>query len=253
MKRPTLSIVLGTKDRPIDVRRLIDSIDWTVPDNLTYEIVISDASQHPIEDEPITVDAMWPRIRILPERPPIGCTRGYNAAFRAATGRFCLWVNDDCEFEDGCIEKSVAFMKAHPEIGIGAISYAEPARMNYHINGYFGMPYANFGIIPRTFGNDIGWFDEDFPMYGNDNSLTFRCLLGGRGIAAVPDAKIFHRVTWDLHRQMNNDQQTRIADGERLIAKYRPHREMMQATYRKFATASNSFNDQTPHLTGLSQ
>src|SRR5262245_2558653 len=242
MRMPVLSIVVATRDRPADMRRLLDSIEDTVK-GIPYEVVISDASKEPIEEQEVATKEMWSRIVYLPEYPPIGCTRAFNTAFRAAQGKYCLWLNDDCIVENNCVERAVRYMEENPEVGIGALPYAEPNVCSYHVNSYFGMLYANFGIIARTFGNKIGWMDEEFPMYGNDNSLTFRCLLAGKSIGIVNGARVTHFATFDRHRQENNKPDERRADGERLIRKYGPLVQQMQHAYDRRGIRGA---DQTP-------
>jgi len=228
---PVISIVTGTRNRPNDFRRLVDSIEAGT--TIEWELVVSDASDSPLELEDVATDETWPRIRIIPERPRLGCTKGYNVAFRAARGEFVLWANDDAILEHGCADNAVQFMRDHPEIGMGAIPYAEPRRPRYQVNSYFGMIYGNFGIVRRECGEQVGWFDEEFPMYGNDNSFAFRVLLAGKGILEVPNARMFHFATDDAHRAENNNQAQRIRDVERLVEKYGPHMAEMRATYKR--------------------
>lgn len=231
--KPILSLITGTRNRPSDFRRLVDSIEAHT--NVDWELVCSDASDSPIENEEVATEATWPRIRVIPERPRVSCTFGYNTAFGQARGKWCLWLNDDCEVMPGYAEAAVKFMESHPEIGLGALYYADAGTgESFHINScMFGMQYANFGIISRKLGNSIGWFDDEIQMYGNDNSLAYRVLMAGRGIAGIPDARIFHHSTRDEHRTENNDHDFRHAQADLLRAKYEPHLALMRATYER--------------------
>ena len=49
-----------------------------------------------------------------------------------------------------------------------------------------------FMIIPREFGDRIGWFDEDYFFYGEDLQLCFDILESGKKIFYVPDVSITH-------------------------------------------------------------
>lgn len=227
----------------MDFRRLVDSIEAHT--SLSWELVVSDASDIPIETQEVATEETWPKIHIIPERPRVSCTYGYNRAFEAASGQFVLWANDDAILEPNCADIAVQFMRDNPHVGLGAIPYAEPGRAQYRVNAYFGMIYANFGILRRSFGNEIGWFDEDFPMYGNDNSLAFRVLLTGKGIAAVPGARMFHYATLDEQRRANNSMEQRERDVSRLVEKYFPHMEQMRRTYRDMG-GPMPCHDQTP-------
>lgn len=49
-----------------------------------------------------------------------------------------------------------------------------------------------FMIIPKDFGDKIGWFDEDYFFYGEDLQLCFDILQTGKKIYYVPDGTITH-------------------------------------------------------------
>lgn len=246
---PVLSIVTGTRNRPDDLRRLIDSIEMHTP--MSWELLVADASDVSIEEQPIATEEAWKHIKVLPERPRLGYAQGYNRILKRAKGQWVMFTNDDAGFEYGYAEAAIRFMEANPQIGLGAIPYVEPTgrRFLYEVNSYLGMIYANFGIIERAIGNKIGWFDEEFPMYGSDNTLAFRVLLSGRGIAEIPGARVFHYATDDSHRRENNNEAERLKDAENLINKYGPRLPEMREVYERCG-GSLGKNDQTPSWAG---
>lgn len=229
-----LSLVTGTRNRPFDFRRLVDSIERHTP--MDWELIVSDASDSPIEHETVATAETWPKIRVLPERPRLGCTVGYNRAFRETSGDWVIWLNDDCEVESGYATAAIRFMQDHSEIGLGALYYADRATgESYHVNHcHWGMLYANFGVVSRELGNQVGWFDDELTMYGNDNSLTYRVLLVGKGIAGIPEARVLHHSTQDESRRENNHYDFRQQQADLLRAKYGPHLPAMRAVYERY-------------------
>lgn len=228
MNLPELSIVVGTRNRPDSFRRLVDSVeDYTAVD---WELIVADASDIPIEDQPVATEEAWRRIVVLPERPRLGCTKGYNRAFRETRGKWVIWLNDDTTVTPGYAENAIGFMKKHLEIGLGALRYDEPGCLP-QTNIAWDLPYANFGILRRVMGNRVDWFDEDFPMYGNDNSLTFRVLLAGYGIAEVPDVVIHHHPAEDDERKENFRYRRTATDI--LTRKYEQHLPAMREVYER--------------------
>jgi len=217
-----LSLVTGTLNRPASLQRLVKSIKAHTP--VPWELVISDASDEPIENVFQSAN-----ITILPERPRLGFVKGYNRAFRYATGTWVVFLNDDAEVQPGYAEAAVGFMEAHPDVGLGALYYAE-GKLPYRTWSCYGMLYANFGIISRELGNQVGWFDEELTMYGSDNSLAFRVLLAGKGVASIPGARVWHHVQLDQWKKEN--QRHRVADGSKLHQKYFPRVDQMRTTYR---------------------
>lgn len=208
-------------NRPESFNRLLQSIiKHTVVD---WELVVSDASD-------VTMTSDNPNVVILPERPRLGCTKGYNNAFRAARGTWVIWLNDDAEVLPGYDEAAIAFMKDHPEIGLGALHYSED-NGPFHVNSSWGVTYANFGILRTRVGADVGFFDEDIEMYGCDNSLTFRILLAGLGVADIPAAKLIHHSEKDHQRVAN--QKSRIKDNLVLQKKYMHSRDKWTQTFNR--------------------
>lgn len=218
---PVLSLVTGTRNRPTDFARLLASIDahTVVP----WELVVADASDEPLE-------CNHPRIRILPERPRMGCVKGFNRAFKACLGEWVMYLNDDAECCEDYAREAIDFMEAHPSIGLGALHYSHMGDA-FHVNSAWGAIYANFGIIRRSLGDQVGWFDEDLEMYGNDNSLTFRVLLAGFGVSDIPTARLLHHATNDKHRVEN--QRSRQRDNQILYRKYMPLRHKWLDTYNR--------------------
>lgn len=233
IKQVPLSLVTGTRNRTRQFARLVESIIAHTP--TPWELVVSDASDYPLElDVPANV-------RILPERPRLGCTRGYNRAFREARGNWVIWLNDDVEVCEGYATAAIRFMEMHPYIGLGALYYSEPENSKpFHVNSAWGCTYANFGIISRDLGNTVGWFDEEILMYGNDNSLTLRVLLAGFGVAAIPDAKVIHHSERDAEREQNENRTQRMRDNDVLQRKYMPQQRQWQATYQRFRVDTDS-------------
>lgn len=221
---PVLSLVTGTLNRPDSFARLVDSV--IAHTDVPWELVVSDASDLPVDHDD-------PRVRILPERPRLGCVKGYNRAFRAALGEWVIWLNDDAEVVEGYALSAIAFMEGHPQTGLGCLYYSEKGGP-FHINSAWSVPYANFGIIRRSLGDRVGWFDEDLTMYGNDNSLTLRVLLSGHGVAGIRDAKVIHHSVQDLTRMEN--QVHRLRDNDTLNRKYLTPsiKRQWQATYNRF-------------------
>jgi len=218
---PKLSIVTGHCNRPDSLARLIRSIEACAV--VDWELVVSDASS-------VTFVSDNARVRIMPEKPRLGCTKGYNRAFRHARGEWVLWLNDDAEVLHGFDNTSIAFMEAYPQIGLGALHYSECGGP-FHVNEAWGCLYANFGILRRSLGDDIGWMDPELEMYGCDNSLTLKVLLKDKGVADIPEARVIHHSVNDAVRAGN--QKNRTKDNRTLTVKYMPLRRHWLANYKK--------------------
>jgi len=222
MTKPLLSLVTGKVERDPSFARLVRSI--VLHTKVNWELVVSDASEIPYVSE-------WRNVRVIHEKPRLGHVRGYNRAFGEAKGKWILFLNDDAEVLPNYDLEAIAFMEAHPDIGLGALHYSENGGP-FHVNSAWGCVYANFGIFPRLLGEDVGFFDEDIRMYGGDNSFAFRILLADYGIADIPTARVLHHVQKDEIRCAN--ELTQRNDNDILCKKYMPLQSEWTATYQKY-------------------
>lgn len=224
---PILSIVTGTRHRPDSYQRFIESVRRTVTH--PYEIVVGDANDCPIEE---SYAQPAPDIKVCYQRPRMGMVKGYNNSFRHCSGEWVVWFNDDCECLTNWDTECLNFMRQNPEIGIGAIYFLDRvsrARGDYLppweiaalppveksergwgtqfvIQTLYGLPYANFGFLKRSLGNEVGWFPEDAGrMYGCDCSISWKILERGLGIAGIAGAKVLHHRKFDEERSQNRD------------------------------------------------
>jgi GT2 family glycosyltransferase len=216
-----LSLVTGKVGRDAEFQRLVDSIIRHT--TVEWELVVSDASPAPY------VSAL-PNIRVFHENPRQTHSIGYNKAFRASIGKWCLWLNDDAEVCHDYDTEAITFMERHPHIGLGALHYSECGGP-FHVNSAWSTIYANFGILPRWLGDRVGFFDEGVSMYGSDNSLALRILLADFGVADIPKARIIHHSTKDQTRIDN--QATRARDNKYMQSAYMPVKRHWVAAYRK--------------------
>src|SRR5262245_11470280 len=222
MNEPLLSLVTGTLNRQESFERLLDSICKHT--SVSWELICSNASSTDY------TTALPDNITIITERPRLGCSKGYNAAFRLAKGPWVLWLNDDCEVVADYDVAAIEFMEEHPDIGLGALYYSEDGGP-FHVNSAWKIPYANFGIFPQWVGTAVGWFDPDLWMYGCDNSFAFRVLAAGCGIAGITNAKIIHHSVKDETRRDN--QHYRERDNIILQRKYLSRRREYWQIYLK--------------------
>lgn len=225
-----LSLVTGKVERHSEFRRLLDSL-FQHTQTKEWELVVSDASEQPYQSN-------HSNIRVIHEKPRLTHSRGYNRAFRASKGKYIIWLNDDATVCEGYDTAAIKFMDAHPNIGLGALYYSEDGG-KFHINSAWQTIYANFGIFKKEIGERVGYFDEDITMYGADNSLAFRILLQGFGVAGIPDARIIHHSTKDQIREEN--QKARTQDNAHLQRVYMPLKRYWLETFKKHASIAEAW------------
>jgi GT2 family glycosyltransferase len=198
---PKISIITGTMNRPKAWGRFIASVYATM--QVPFEVIVADASGDPRYVQEAQ------NVRVLVERPRLGHVRGYCAAFKQARAPWVCWFNDDVQLILGWDIAAITFMQANRDCGIGAIYFKDQAYRNtsphYCLQSLHGLTYANFGFLPRSVGEELGWFDEAFWMYGADTDLSFRAVMAGYAVTGIPGCKCLHYRENDFHRKDNHE------------------------------------------------
>lgn len=210
---PVLSLVTGTVDRQASFERLLQSVLRNTPP-VRWELLVSDGSSKPYNLK------LPKQVTFIPDGGRPGFSKAINLACRAARGKYVVWLNDDCEVQPGWAAAAVYFMEHEPKVGIGAIYWCDH-RPPWKIDRCWGIPYANFGILRKSLGDELGWFDESIGMYGSDTDLCFRVLDRGLAVAPVPGSRILHHREEDNFRWKN--QANAKPDIERVKARWEPH------------------------------
>ena len=205
-----LTVITGTVDRPAYFKKMLVSIETHTPP-VKWELIVADGSR------PALKKTGADNVTLLADQARMGFSKALNRCARRARGRWIAWLNDDVEVQPGWADRAIQFMEAHPEVGLGAFYWCDK-RPPWKVEQAWGIVYANFGIISRSLGDRIGWFDEEIRMYGADMALTFRVLKAGKSVSPVPGARILHHRADDAFRRSNATDQSY----KRLVSKYNP-------------------------------
>lgn len=205
-ERPSLSVVICTKDRPADLARAIACVRASGEAGRTAEIVVVEEGDAP---RPI------PGVRYV-HLPREGRGFGYarNVALREAKGDLLLFLDDDCEAERGWVEALAAPFDGDRQIlgvagavlvrGCGPIGYAENIlgfpggglRYLHRAQGR-GVPTRYLSTCNCAYRRDAvlraGGFPEEARLGGEDFLLAERVTSMGPCVYA-PDAIVYHRA-----------------------------------------------------------
>jgi len=155
------------------------------------------------------------RVQILAEQRR-GAATARNTGARAAGGDVIAFTDSDCAPDPAWLGHLLApladpkvcavagrVVSAPPASTVELFSALytlqsseKPARYRRWTPWAGGFPTANFGIRRESF-QELGGFDEEVQIYGEDYDLCARLYEGGAEIAYAPDANVFHhhRVT----------------------------------------------------------
>lgn len=82
----------------------------------SHEILVLDNA--PGDGTAAYIEREFPEARVLPMKGNLGYARAVNAGIEAGRGRHFLVINPDVELNDGGVDQALAYLEAHPEVGI---------------------------------------------------------------------------------------------------------------------------------------
>jgi GT2 family glycosyltransferase len=192
-------------------------------------IVVDNGSQDGVAE---MLRREFPQVKFLALAGNTGFTRPSNLAMQSARGRHLLLLNPDTLVLEGALDRLVAFLEAHPEVGIcspkvlnldgtlqqacrrgesrpwAVISYFLGLSRLFPRRRLFGEylltymdentahPAAGVSgscmLIRREVVEQIGYLDETFFAYQEDADFCFRARQAGWQVYYFPEAQIIH-------------------------------------------------------------
>ncbi len=225
--RRIVSIVVPTFNRLERLERCIDNIRRNVV-HASEVIVVDGGSTDGTRD--------WlsrqSDLGVILEPWREGAVRAFNKGFRAATGHYLMWLNDDAYPLPGSVEAAVAMIEGPDPADIGIVAFyhnwhsernvldrVERDGETYELCHIRGYPYANFGLIRRSLLEKVGYADERYYFFGFDPDLSLKVQLEeGLGVIGCRSALIHHDEFHDERKQ--DDLAVGEEDNAKLFAKW---------------------------------
>lgn len=142
-------------------------------------------------------------IKLIKNKKNLGPAKSRNMGAKIASGKYLLFLDVDTKTHSQCLTRIAEKLEKNPQIG------AIQARLDTggHFLTPFGFPYEIptgkkekliFGArtagmaIRKNLFEEIGGFDEDYFIYGEDTDLSWRVWLAGKKIYYLPQARVYH-------------------------------------------------------------
>lgn len=166
MEQKIISICIPTYSRPLELKRLLESIDTTKVDDV--DIVISENCS-PKQTETRAVVEEYKQnskfeIHYFENEKNYGYDRNIRELIKRATGKFCVFFSDDDMFMPGAMDQYVEFVRAHQECGYILRSYR-----NYAANGVDYQDfryYATDRVFPAGEDTAVELFNKSIFLSG---------------------------------------------------------------------------------------
>lgn len=153
----------------------------------------------------------YPQVHLIVNSDNKGFAAANNQALPLCRGRYLYYLNPDAALADsGVLEDCIRFMDAHPRIGLAGTRLINPdgSPQESVSRRYPGQKFAATemdglkGAIACVMGSSmfartdlirrLGGFDEDFPLYGEDQDLCLRIRRAGYEIGYIENAAVIH-------------------------------------------------------------
>jgi len=205
-----------------------DCLESLRSQTLAAQVIIVDNAS--IDNSVNIIRENFPEFSLLQLNENTGFAKGNNEGLSLALEKFpnlkyVALLNNDTKAQPDWLEKLVGSLEKNPDCGIAAskllcwdgespaevIDSAGDVFFQHGLAGKRGYGEAKdkYSSYERIFGacagaalyrvemiNEIGFLDDDFFAYNEDVDLCFRAKLAGWDCIFVPDAVVWHRVSF---------------------------------------------------------
>lgn len=224
---PVVSIVIATYARIERLKRCIAGIRSNVA--IPHETIVVGAGGGDGTEDWLAEQA---DVRYIREFRREGACRAYNKGFRAAAGRYVMWLNDDSFPLAGAVEAAVRTIERPELADVGMVAFyhnldrlwnrldtVERDGLAYSIYNVRGYTYANFGLLRRELLERVGWLDERYYFCAWDPDLSLKVQHGaGLLVVGCRDALVYHEELIDDRK--HDDMPIIDEDNGKLFAKW---------------------------------
>jgi len=152
----------------------------------------------------------FPEVVVIENAENLGFAKANNQAIAVSKGRYLYFLNPDAEVRNGLFETMIAHMESHPDVGLAGTRLVNPDGSDQPSveSRYPGQKHAQKemaglkGDIAWVLGAsmiarrmavvDVGGFNEDFFLYGEEQDLCLKLRRAGWVIGYIPDAVALH-------------------------------------------------------------
>ena len=195
ISRQNLSIVIVTLKSEKVIHQCIKSLNQNIP-----IIIVEHSDNQKLKEE---LEKKYSNLKCILARSNLGMGSGNNIGLKAADTDYVLLLNPDVLLEENTIEE--LFMASQ---NLNNFSMLAPLEKNFNNYGFLNKKITNKNFEDSPFEVDfidgfsmlinkkkfkeIGYFDEKFFMYLENNDLCKRSRDKGDLIYIVPKSKINH-------------------------------------------------------------
>lgn len=183
-------------------------------------VVDNDSKDGSIEN----AEKKFPQFNFIKNHENLGYGKAHNLALKKAKTEYLLVLNPDVEIPSGTLKYIYDFMEKNPDVGVatGRVEKADGSLdkachrgfptlsasfqyfflkndKNYHLTDRdmdkiheIDSCVGAFMFMRKSVLEKVGYFDEDYFLYGEDLDLCYRIKQAGFKVMYIPQVKILH-------------------------------------------------------------
>ena len=248
---PDLSVVIVSYNTADLIKACLLSV--RASDGVSLETFVVDNASS--DGGAALVREQFPWARLVENRENRGFGAANNQVLPDCRGRYVVLLNPDTEATPQAFRRMTAWMDANPQVGLAgptvnnldgshqdtvSRTYPGQKRTAGELSGLPGEIACVMGacqIVRTALMRELGGFDEEFFLYGEDQDLCLRIRKKGYRIGHVDDAVILHHGGKSERGTLPADVWRKKATAEYLFYRkhYRPEtvREIARAHVRR--------------------
>jgi GT2 family glycosyltransferase/lipopolysaccharide/colanic/teichoic acid biosynthesis glycosyltransferase len=224
-----ISIIIVNYNVKAFLEQCLLAINRAIHDLNTEIFVVDNAS---VDGSQSMVRNRFPNVHLIENKDNLGFSVANNQALRVAQGEYVLILNPDTLIQEDTLLVLKRFLDSHSDVGAVGVKLINPdgsfqitsrrslptAWVSFtrivglsklfpksRIFGKYNMTYldpdieTDVDVLPgslmcvrKTVFDEVGYFDEDYFMYGEDVDLCYRITKMGWKIHYVPTTKAIH-------------------------------------------------------------
>jgi len=210
--------VVNTNGGPL-LARCLDAIERTAPPEVEFEVLVLDNAS---DDGSAEAARGRSGVRLIQLERRTGKAANDSTLLQAASGRFCLLLNEDAELCDGATVALLEALRAHPDAACAGAQLLSPdgtpQPCAWRLPGIatalagavflhriatvqsggeavreVGWMQSSALMVRREAAAQVGWLDPDFFVYSDETDFQKRLHDAGWHVLYVPQARAVHR------------------------------------------------------------
>jgi GT2 family glycosyltransferase len=208
---PVISVIILNWNAARWIPRCLESLRRQTIFSQVEIIFTDNASADGSEKVACDYMAGWPNGKIIQTGGNFGFGGGCNRGAASACGKYLFFVNPDIWLEPACLEELAAAGDQNSATAVAAkiMDYADDSVQWWLDDGFdaFGLVVnarpgtqrtttfcaSTFAFVRADAFRQLGGFDDEFFLYGEEADLAWRIWISGGKVTAAPKALVHHR------------------------------------------------------------